>query len=63
MHGYLAKKVSILSLDRIGNVTSSWDEYCAFGVWCSEYDGQLHMIYPSSFPIDLWLSGSEPRVS
>jgi hypothetical protein len=51
---YSAKEVSILLLDGSGDVANSWDEYHTFSIWCSEYNGQLGVVYPSCFPVDLF---------
>jgi len=40
----------------------SWDECGSFCIWSLEDNRELSVIDPSSIPIDLWLSGCEPRV-
>ena len=42
---------------------SSRSKYSLYCVWGLEDYGELGVVYPSSFPIDFWLSGCEPGVS
>jgi hypothetical protein len=45
-----------------GYVFHSWYEHCFLCIWGSQDDGQLCVVNPSSFPIDVGLYCSEPWV-
>src|SRR6267142_4295326 len=51
------------SMTGIWAIDLSWNESCFGCVRGSEYDWQLAVINPSSFPIDVWLDRCKPRVS
>ena len=57
-----AYEVSVIS-DGSGSVNASGKEFCPFCIWASEYNGEMGVVNPSSFPIYLGLYGREPRVA
>src|SRR5229473_1358939 len=57
-----AYEVPIVS-DWSGSVDVSGEEFCLFCIWASEYDREMSMVDPSSFPIYFRLHGCEPWVA
>jgi hypothetical protein len=46
-----------------GDIPLPWDESGPFCVICSKDDGQLGMIYPPLFPVNVWLYSCEPGIA
>ena len=56
-----AYKVSII-FGRSGSINASGEEFCAFHIFTSEYDGEVSVVDPAAFPIYFGLYSCEPWV-
>ena len=57
-----ADKVSV-TMDRLWYVFRPWGEDSLFCILSAKDDGQLGVVDPALFPVNLWLIGSELGVS
>ncbi len=57
-----AYEVSVVS-DRSRLVYASGKEFCPFRIWASEYDREMSMVDPSTFPIYFGLYRREPWIA